>query len=317
MSTVLLFPGQSSRYPRMLEWPLQQAPELAERLLEESSSLLGRDLRALYHPQNPSMFTCNRDIQIGVFLANHFRFLLLERAGVSTPYSLGLSLGEYNHLVHIGALSFEDALLLINKRGEIYDLGPRGAMAAVFPLPYEELLPVVERARAAGSLEVAIFNSPTQHVLAGDRDALDAALTILDDELFVQGRIIEERLPMHCSTFSPASIELKQALEKIPWRSPRSPYFPNVLGAPIPNTAPQHFIDLLTRHVHDPVLWRQSLVRAIEVHGDDTVFVEVGPGRVLSELSKRWMPCKTLHTDNAEGFQRVLDAVTRGAHVAA
>ena len=90
--------------------------------------------------------------------------------------SIGLSLGEYNHLLHIGALAFEDALRLVAARGAAYDQGPLGAMAAVFPVDEAAVLDAIERLAPVGIVEIANFNSPSQFVLAGDRAAVDAVL---------------------------------------------------------------------------------------------------------------------------------------------
>src|SRR5215204_905002 len=175
MTPVLMFPGQSSRYPAMVERALSLAPEENTDLVREASDLLGRDLLAHYRTDNPDAFAASRDIQVGVFLSNHLHLRSLERVGLTAERSLGMSLGEYNHLVHIGALEFADALRLVDARGVAYDAGPAGAMAAIFPLELSDLESVVSRAREHGVLEIGNFNSPTQHVLSGEREAVEAA----------------------------------------------------------------------------------------------------------------------------------------------
>src|SRR5262249_34238579 len=118
---ILLFPGQSSRDPAMLERVIDSwAP--AAGLVAEASAILGRDLRALYHPsRGAAQFAGNRAVQVGVFLCSHLHLEALRARGLETELSLGLSLGEYNHLVHIGALSFADALRLVDARGAAFD----------------------------------------------------------------------------------------------------------------------------------------------------------------------------------------------------
>jgi len=205
MTLVFMFPGQSSRYPGMLTKLTGLHPRNRE-LLGRASELLGRDLAAHYREDNPEVFARNRDVQIGVFLANHMFLQILEHAGLTADVSLGLSLGEYNHLVQIGALDFEQALRTVEERGEAYDAGPRGAMASVFPIELEALQDVARRAAAAadGVLEVVNLNSPRQHVLSGDQRALETALKLLEEEEgFVQAVVIERQVPMHCSTFAP------------------------------------------------------------------------------------------------------------------
>lgn len=171
-------------------------PDISRPIVDEASEILGRDLAAHYRADAPDPFATNRDVQVGVFLANHLYLMTLEAADVRAALSLGHSLGEYNHLVHIGALDFVAALRLVEARGQAYDAGPSGAMAAVFPLELDELRGVVERARAHGLLDIATFNAPTQHVLAGERRAVDAALAIVEEDTYAQAILIESRIPM-------------------------------------------------------------------------------------------------------------------------
>lgn len=309
MTLVYLFPGQSSRYPGMLPKLLELRPA-GRQVLERASQLLRRDLLAHYRPENPDIFTRNRDIQIGVFLANHLFLQILEEAGIRAQLSLGLSLGEYNHLVHIGALEFEQALLIVEERGRAYDEGPRGAMASVFPIELAELEEVARRASRRGVLEVVNLNSPRQQVLSGERAALDEALRILEEEHYVQAVVIEREVPMHCSIFAPVGARLRRHLQEVHFAPPRLPYLPNRLGRIVPDPTAPLFVELLSTHVHSPVLWRQSIDHVVE-QWPEAVFVEVGPMAVLYNLlDKKWHRNRKLHTDSAEAtgahLQRVV-----------
>ncbi len=294
---IFLFPGQSSRYPEMLSRLREVAPEELAATFGEASSALGRDLERHYRPDNAGMFVANRDVQVGVFLTNHVHLLALERRGVRAPLSLGLSLGEYNHLVHAGALGFVEALRLVDARGALYDAGPRGEMASVFPLPLPELEEVVARARARGVVEISGYNSPSQHVVAGEPAALAAVAEIARDELACECVTIERHLPMHSSLFAPVGAALAPLLGEARWRAPRLPYLPNVLGAIEPRPSAARLVELLVAHVHRPVLWRASIEAALRRH-PDAAFVEVGPRAVLHNLlTKRWVSARRLRTD--------------------
>ena len=210
---IFMFPGQSSRYPELLSRLRGSAPDELAATLGEASSALGRDLEVHYRADNAAMFVTNRDVQVGVFLANHVHLLALERRGVRAPLSLGLSLGEYNHLVHVGALGFVEALQLVDARGTLYDAGPRGEMLSVFPLPLAELEEVVARAREHGVVEISGYNSPSQHVLAGEPAALAAASDIVREQLGGECVTIERHLPMHSSLFEPVGAALAPLLQ--------------------------------------------------------------------------------------------------------
>lgn len=284
---IFMFPGQSSRYPEMLD-KLQELFSVNRTLMEHASDLLHRDLRTHYHASNAEMFSCNRDVQIGVFLANHMFLQGLESFGVKAQYSLGLSLGEWNHLVHIGALPFETALLAVEQRGLAYDAGPEGSMASFFPIRLEELEPIIERARQFGQLEAVNLNSPRQTVLAGEHAALDEALRLASEELFVDGVVIERQVPMHASMFAPVGQQFRQVLQNLPFQSPHIPYLPNRLGQFVEHPGQQDFVELLSTHVHHPVLWQRSIDFLLE-QLPQAMMVEVGAKSVLYNLfDRKW-----------------------------
>jgi [acyl-carrier-protein] S-malonyltransferase len=286
---ILMFPGQSSRYAAMIEHALSLAPAPNSQLMREASDILGRNLLAHYHADNTAIFGTNRDIQVGVFLANHLHLQSLERRGITAERSLGLSLGEYNHLVHIGALDFAQALRLVDARGIAYDAGPDGVMAAVSPLALDELEPVVRRAQQRGTLEIGSYNSPTQHVLSGERAAVDAAQRILVDEHLVETVVVEDHIPMHSTRFWPVVPAFLPALQTVRWQSIRRPYLPNVVGRFLSTPTPGDFIYLLTQHVWRPVRWCQSIDFLAQRYSD-AVFLEVGPRAVLSGLLQHERP---------------------------
>lgn len=310
MTLVFMFPGQSSRYPGMLDKLAHLHPRAAE-VLGLASDVLGRDLRSHYSEDNPAAFEHNVDVQIGVFVANHMMLSALQAQGVDAELSLGLSLGEYNHLTHIGALDFSDALRLVKARGEAYDAGPRGIMASVQPLDLESLEQVVETVRAQGHgvLEIVNLNSPRQHVLSGEQAAVEAAVVLLEDEHYVVPTIIERQVPMHSSLFASVGEALRPHLRRARFRPTRRPYLPNRRGEPVPHASPEDFVALLADHVHTPVLWRRSIDHLLASH-PDAVLVEVGPRQVLFNLlDRKWVNRPRFCTDSREDAAAHLNGV--------
>lgn len=299
MTLIFMFPGQSSRYDGMLHKLMELRP--ANRtLMAAASDLLRRDLVQHYRPGNEAAYARNRDVQVGVFLANHMFLQIVQDAGIDAPLSLGLSLGEYNHLVHIGALDFRQALLTVEQRGEAYDAGPRGAMASVFPIELEELEQIAARAAGDDVLEVVNLNSPQQHVLSGDTPALERAQALIEDETFANAVVIERQVPMHCSTFAPVGRRLREHLQTVRFSRPQLPYLPNREGRMIEAPTDEQFVELLATHVHSPVLWRRSIDHVVACH-PDAVFVEVGPLAVLYNLlNRKWHRVPRYRTDSAE-----------------
>jgi [acyl-carrier-protein] S-malonyltransferase len=269
-------------------------------VLAEACGILDRDLFAHYRADNEDAYTTNRDVQLGVFLANHMFLQILEDSGVQADLSCGLSLGEWNHLVHIGALSFQDALRTVELRGLAYDRGPRGAMASIFPLHVEELQEVVDRAKRTGLVEVVNLNSPRQNVVAGELSAVDETMRILDEEFFCDAVLIDRQLPMHSSLFEPVGREFRRVLETLDFQKPRIPYLPNRTGEIHHDPDVDTFVELLSTHVYRPTLWRKSIDTIVDSHPDAT-FVEVGPKAVLHNmLDSKWHQKPKLHTDSAD-----------------
>ena len=227
-------------------------------------------------------------MQIGVFLANHMFLQLLQAQGVRAVGSLGLSLGEWNHLVHIGALAIGDAILAVAERGKAYDAGPRGAMASIFPVAVEVLQPIVERAQPKGLCEIVNLNSPRQQVVSGETAAVEEVMRLADDELGVQAVLIERQVPMHSSLFEPVGRSFRSYLETVPFARPTLPYLPNRLAELIVDPTPAQLVDLLSTHVHRPVYWARSIDLVLAAR-PGVALVEVGPKSVLYNLlDRKW-----------------------------
>jgi [acyl-carrier-protein] S-malonyltransferase len=309
-----MFPGQSSRYPGMIG-KIAGLDPIGGEILERASMVLDRNLAAHFAKENEAAYEKNRDVQIGVFLASHLFLAMLEARGVQAEHSLGLSLGEYNHLVHIGALPFEEALRAVHARGRAYDAGPRGIMASACPIGLEALEAVAARAReqTGGVVEVVNLNSPRQHVLSGDARAVEEAIRILEDEHYVQAVVIERQVPMHASIFEPVGAAFRRHLETVRFERPRRPYLPNRLGRVLERPSREDFVELLATHVHRPVLFRDSIDHLVARVGD-AAFIEVGPMATLHNLlDRKWHAVKRLHTDSVEDTARHFEGVVAQA----
>jgi len=297
-----VFPGQSSWRPGMLRDAARLGPA-SEQRLDLACELLGRDLIAADREPRD-----NRDVQIGVFVTSLMHLAALDELGLTAVASLGLSLGEYAHLVHIGALDIEDMLRLVDARGALYSEGPPGRMAAVFPMTYEDL---TETVCDIPGVEIVNLNSPTQHVIAGPPEAVDRALEVLEREHVVEAVVIEPRIAMHSSGFASVGARFRAHLERAPWRSPRIAYRPNVDASALASPSRADYIDRLVRHVSEPVLFRASIERCVSEH-PGVQLVEVGPRRVVSSLlQRRWIANKKLATDAGSEPSATIAALAR------
>lgn len=299
LSTVFMFPGQSSADPGMILRARTLGPA-AESVLADAAEVLGRVRLVRYIALSGVTLETNQDVQVSVFLATQMHLRALEAAGIVAERSLGLSLGEYSHLVHIGALSFADALDLVVRRGAAYDRSPAGVMVAVLGAIENEVADAVTRASVHGTVVISNYNAPTQHVIAGERAAVEAAAAILEDEYGATTVETESRVPMHSPVLNPVAQAFRADLQRAPWRTPSRPYISNVSGAFEPRVSPALLVDRLTAHVTEPVRWRQS-IESLAGGTDPTCFVEVGPGSVLfNMLSRRWLEVRRAKSDDRD-----------------
>jgi [acyl-carrier-protein] S-malonyltransferase len=195
----------------------------------------------------------------------------------------GHSLGEYSAHVAAGTLHFADAVRLVRKRGQyMQEAVPfgEGAMAAV--LKADRTL--VERicAEVPGLVEAVNYNTPQQIVIAGEAAAVSEAGAKLK-EAGARASTLPVSAPFHSTLMEPAEARLREEVDRIPFSNPRVPVYVNVDAAPITDAAAAR--DALIRQVSRPVLWEES-VRTMIADGV-SLFVEVGPGRVLSGLLVR------------------------------
>jgi [acyl-carrier-protein] S-malonyltransferase len=147
-------------------------------------------------------------------------------------------------------------------------------------------------------------------VLSGETSAIERAVQVLEDEHFLQAVIIERQVPMHSSLFEPVGKSFRAVLEGLDFATPRLPYLPNRHGELHAEPTKADFVDLLSSHVHQPVLWRKSIDLVMQTW-PDAVLVEVGPKAVLYNLlDRKWhRGVSKLHTDTNEDKAAHLDEV--------
>ena len=297
---VFMFPGQSSADPQMIRRALAAHPACRE-IADRAVAALGPAALHPYLDAAEARLDSNRDVQLAVFLATQMHLAALRAQGVEGGASLGLSLGEYSHLVHIGALTFEEALRLVDARGRAYEESRPGTMVTVLAADRETVESVVAEGGRRGTVVVSNYNAPTQHVLSGEADAVAWAAGRLEEEHGAQTVTIERRVPMHSPLMSEVAGRFRRWLERMPWRRPRHRYVPNVTGEPMRDPQPLDFVDSLAAHVAWPVRWQKSMERLAREYAAAT-FIEVGPGRVLHNmLGRRWLPLRRAATDPGTG----------------
>jgi [acyl-carrier-protein] S-malonyltransferase len=259
----LMFPGQGSHGADMDD------PYRGTDLFERGLELLGEDPFA-------KLDEGTRWQQPAVFLCSVCAWDAAGRPGAGA--GLGHSLGEYAALVAAGALEFDQALSLVDRRAEAMARAAADRPGGMVALLGGRSEAVEELADELG-LTVANDNAPGQVVLSGDRDRVEQAAERAR-EAGAKARILDVAGSFHSSAMEPALRALREALSKVDFRSPQFPVFSCGTAAPFSDPAEE-----LATNMVRPVRWRQVVEAALA--GGIERFRELGPGSVLTGLVRR------------------------------
>lgn len=283
-----LFPGQGAQHVGMGKTIAARYPA-AKALYERANELLGYDLATLCFEGPSERLDSTVVSQPAIFVTS---LAALEMLRADSPdvvhgctMAAGLSLGEYTALVFSGAMTFEDGLKVVQRRGEAMqaaaDRTPSG-MVSLLLLDREKVEAVVSEASAVGSLQIANYLCPGNTVVSGSIAACEKAVELAEKAggkpvpLAVAGAF-------HTDLMKPADAQLGEALAAVTLKKPAIPVYSNVDAAT--HTDADDVRQILVRQVISPVLW-EDCVRTMMAQGADT-FYEIGPGKVLKGLMKR------------------------------
>jgi len=277
-----LFAGQGSQYVGMGKDLYESFPEAA-KVFDRAEELLGIELKKLCFNGPEDALKSTNISQPAIVTASIAAFEVFKAKSNFTPsFSAGLSLGEYSALIASGAITFDDGIRLISKRGRLMEEASRkhpGKMAAVLELAVEKLKEICLKSGA----EIANLNCPGQTVITGKAEAVSQAMELCNQAGAKRVIPLEVSGGFHSSLMSEAALELKLVLDNIQISEPRFPVISNYT-AQLQNQAGQ-IRENLVNQIKGSVRWEDSM-RYILSEGV-TKFYEFGPGKVLKGLMRR------------------------------
>jgi [acyl-carrier-protein] S-malonyltransferase len=308
MTVAYLFPGQGSQVVGMGRDLYEHSPE-ARALFDRADSVLGYAISKVCFEGPEDELRLTQNTQPALLVVSTAACALLGR---DPAVAAGHSLGEYSALVAAGSLRFEDAVVLVHKRGRyMQDAVPVGAggMAAVLGVPGGEIERRLAEVRS-GVVEIANWNSDDQIVISGDKAAVEEALAVIKAPRSV---LLPVSAPFHSRLMKPAEERLAADLDATAFADPRFPIITNVDARPI--RTGEEARDALKRQVSRSVLWTKSMAVMKELGVE--ACVECGPGKVLAGLAKRiargWPKAPALYNvENGESAEKVRAALFGG-----
>jgi [acyl-carrier-protein] S-malonyltransferase len=309
------FPGQGSQAVGMGRELADRFP-VAARTFAEADQALGIPLSRLIFegPEEELRQTENTQPALMTVSIAAAR-VLAGQGGVEPALAAGHSLGEWSAHVAAGTFSFADALRGVKARGRAMQQAVpagEGAMAAVLALDADQVAEACREAQAETGLTVcaANLNSPNQTVISGATPAVEKAVAIAKAKGARRAVMLPVSAPFHCPSMLPAQEEVARVLAGVAMSDPRIPVAANVTGSLVTTAASAR--DALIRQVTGAVRWVDCVNTLISSGAE--LFIEVGPGKVLTGLLKQIDPTqKSLNVEDAQSLEKTLAEIRAAA----
>jgi len=273
-----LFPGQGSQIVGMGK-DLYENTDIGREIFNAADEILGYPLSKICFegPEEELQLTYNG--QPALLTVSYILFKLLGR---EPAVAAGHSLGEYSALVCAGAMKYEDAVLLVHKRGkymqEAVPVG-KGAMAAIMGADIDTIRKVI--AEFDGNLDLANWNGAGQVVISGEKNAVGEAIEKIAAR---KSKYLPVSAPFHSRLMQPAEDRLAVDLDNIEFNDLKFPIINNIETEEI--LTGEAAREGLKRQVTRPVYWHSAMLKCLEEKNIET-FTEIGSGKVLAGLIKR------------------------------
>lgn len=289
----LIFPGQGAQKVGMGK-DFYETFSVSRDVYDMAGQQLGLDVKALCFEENDKL-NVTRYTQVGLLTTEIAMLKAVESLGIVPEVTAGLSLGEYAALVAAKKLSSEDAIRVIDKRGQYMQeaVPVGGAMLAVLGLDMETIEKICNE--TLGIVEIANDNCPGQTVISGETGAVARAGEAMKVAGAKRVTSLNVSGPFHSSMLKGAGERLVPELKNIQWRDSDIPYVSNTTAELIRDK--EQIAPLLVRQVSESVRWQQDMRVMLDMGVE--VFVEVGPGKTLAGFVKRIerrIPCITIET---------------------
>lgn len=281
MKTALMFSGQGTQYPGMMG-DLFESHNDAKEVFDKASAFLDRDIYDLTMNATQEELDRTENTQPCLLACELAALRVFQSLEIPYEAALGFSLGEWAALVASGTAAEEDVLGLIGKRAEaMQNAVPvgEGGMAVVLGKDAEF---ISRLCREIGGIAPANYNCPGNITIAGTAASVDCLLEVAAERGIMASKVAVS-IPSHCSLMEPAVRELRPLVKAANLCNPQVDLVMNATGRPAAGVA--EIKENLVRQLSQPVLFQQSIEYLLGEGYD--IFVEVGPGKTLSNIVKR------------------------------
>ncbi|MHC4657349.1 MAG: ACP S-malonyltransferase [Planctomycetota bacterium] len=293
MKTAFLFPGQGAQTVGMGAGIASSSQEAA-RIFQKANNIVGFDLSQICFEGPADKLNTTTISQPAIFVTSAALLEVLktnpETKTITANITVGLSLGEYTALYAAGVISFDDALILVQKRGQAMQTAAdatEGSMVSIIGLDEEKVQQLCTEAGQGELLQAVNFNCPGQIVVSGAKAACKRAAELAEKYGAIKAVPLEVAGAFHTEMMAGAAEGLSQALQNTRFSKPSD--ISNIKT--IANIDAEYYTSAekiqqgLTKQLTCPILWQKCMERLL-ADGVEK-FYEIGPGRVLTSLMKR------------------------------
>ena len=303
----IVFPGQGSQKIGMGS-DLHNEFDFVKKIFKQADEVLGYSISDLILNGSQDKLNQTTYTQPAIYLVGYSICEILKKKNIffekKINFLAGHSLGEYTALTYAGAFSFEQGLLLLKSRGEAMQsavpLG-EGGMLAVLGSEINEIQTLIDKNSDSFECYLANDNSKGQVILSGKKSNLEKFANLLKEKK-IKNINLPVSAPFHCKLMRNATFKMENIIKQQKLNFPKIKVVSNVTATEYNDT--EEIKKLLIKQIESPVRWRESIEYMISQ--GTTMFIEIGPGKVLSGLIKRInKEVKVLNIDKLEDIQGV------------
>lgn len=285
MKTAFLFSGQGAQYNEMGKDFYAEFSEVRD-IFDTVSRLLETDMAEICFNDDARLNETSYTQPAILTVSYSIQHVLKKSMGISADVVAGLSLGEYTALVSSGALSFEEAIPLVHRRGSLMEKAVpdgKGAMAAILGLEASVLAQLCKEVSEESFVSIANFNAPGQLVISGETSGVNKVMDKTMDKGAKKAVLLKVSGPFHTKMLESASREFAETLDKVNFQPFNKTVYTNVTADAYSNI--ESIKPLLTKQIASSVKFEQMIRQMIS--DGVTTFIQVGPGKSLRSFVKR------------------------------